>query len=39
MRDYLVDLILRAMIALARAIPWRARGALVGWITARIIAP
>lgn len=39
MRDYLVDMILRAMIALARAIPWRARVALVGWITARIIAP
>ena len=39
MREYLVDLILRALIAAARAIPWRARVALMGWITARIIAP
>lgn len=39
MRDFLVNLALRAMLAAAQAAPYRWRVPLVGWLTARIIAP
>ncbi len=37
--DYLVDLVLRGLIGLALALPYGWRVPLVGWLTARVIAP
>lgn len=39
MRDYLINLALRALLSVALAVPYRWRVPLVGWITARLIAP
>ncbi|SFQ95683.1 lysophospholipid acyltransferase family protein [Poseidonocella sedimentorum] len=37
--DWIVDRLLRGLIALALALPWERRVPLMGWITRRLIAP